>query len=78
MDPEVEQAWEEEIRRRIRNIDSGVTEMIPGDVVFKGDRGPAALMELRFDPAARAEYVAAVERYKAESAVRAREFTQAR
>jgi len=35
MDPEVERAWEEEIRRRIRDIDSGVTEMIPGDVVFK-------------------------------------------
>jgi putative addiction module component (TIGR02574 family) len=35
MDPEVERAWEEEIRRRIRDIDSGVTELIPGDVVFK-------------------------------------------
>jgi plasmid stabilization system protein ParE len=33
-------------------------------------------MELRFDPAARAEYVAAVERYKAESAVRGREFAE--
>ena len=35
MDPEVERAWEEEIRRRIRDIDSGVTELIPGEQVFK-------------------------------------------
>jgi putative addiction module component (TIGR02574 family) len=35
MDPEVERAWEEEIRRRIRDIDSGATEMIPGEQVFK-------------------------------------------
>jgi len=35
MDPEVERAWEEEIRRRIRDIDSGATELIPGEQVFK-------------------------------------------
>jgi putative addiction module component (TIGR02574 family) len=35
MEPEVEQAWDEEIRRRVRDIESGVTEMIPGDDVFR-------------------------------------------
>jgi hypothetical protein len=65
-DPDVGRAWDEEIRRRLRDINSGVTELISGDIVFKGDRGLAALMEFRFDPAALAEYVAAVERYKAE------------
>jgi putative addiction module component (TIGR02574 family) len=35
MDPEVERAWSEEIRRRIRDIDSGVTQLIPGDQVLK-------------------------------------------
>jgi len=33
-------------------------------------------MRLRFDPAARAEYVAAVERYKAESLDHGREFAE--
>ena len=33
-------------------------------------------MQLRFDPAARAEYVGAVARYKAESVDRAREFAE--
>ena len=35
MDPEVERAWEAEIRRRVRDIDSGVTQLIPGEEVFK-------------------------------------------
>ena len=35
MDPEVESAWEEEIRRRVRDIDNGITELIPGDEVFR-------------------------------------------
>ena len=34
-EPEVERAWDEEIRRRIRDIDSGVTELIPGEQVLK-------------------------------------------
>lgn len=35
MDPEVERAWDEEVRRRIRDIESGVTKMIPGEEVMK-------------------------------------------
>jgi putative addiction module component (TIGR02574 family) len=34
-DPDVERAWDEEIRRRIRDIDAGVTKLIPGDEVLK-------------------------------------------
>jgi putative addiction module component (TIGR02574 family) len=34
-DPEVERAWIDEIRRRIRDIDRGVTQMIPGDEVLR-------------------------------------------
>jgi putative addiction module component (TIGR02574 family) len=34
-DPNVERAWDDEIRRRIRDIDRGVTRLIPGDEVLK-------------------------------------------
>ncbi|MFL5538360.1 MAG: addiction module protein [Longimicrobiaceae bacterium] len=34
-DPEVERAWDEEIRRRIEGIKSGKTQTIPGEDVFK-------------------------------------------
>jgi putative addiction module component (TIGR02574 family) len=33
-EPEVEHAWDTEIRRRLRDIDAGVTQMIPGDEVL--------------------------------------------
>jgi putative addiction module component (TIGR02574 family) len=33
-EPEIEQAWNVEIRRRLRDIDAGVTQMIPGDEVL--------------------------------------------
>ena len=34
-DADVERAWDEEIRRRIRDIDAGVTKLIPGEEVLK-------------------------------------------
>jgi putative addiction module component (TIGR02574 family) len=34
-DPSIERAWDEEIRRRIRDIDQGTTRLIPGDEVLK-------------------------------------------
>jgi putative addiction module component (TIGR02574 family) len=34
VDPEVEAAWDEEIRRRIAEIDSGTARLIPADEVF--------------------------------------------
>jgi putative addiction module component (TIGR02574 family) len=34
-DSEIERAWNEEIRRRIEEIDSGKAEMIPAEEVFK-------------------------------------------
>ena len=34
-DPEVERAWDEEVRRRLRDIRSGVTKLIPGEQVLK-------------------------------------------
>jgi putative addiction module component (TIGR02574 family) len=34
-DPEVERAWDEEIRRRIEEIKSGKTQTVPGEDVFK-------------------------------------------
>jgi len=34
VDAEVEAAWEEEIRRRIAEIDSGTAKLIPADEVF--------------------------------------------
>lgn len=34
-DPEVEHAWNKEVRRRIRDIDSGKTKLIPGDEVLQ-------------------------------------------
>jgi putative addiction module component (TIGR02574 family) len=34
-DPEVERAWIDEIRRRTRDIDDGVTTLIPGDEVLR-------------------------------------------
>jgi putative addiction module component (TIGR02574 family) len=34
-DPNIERAWDEEIRRRIRDIDQGTTRLIPGDEVLK-------------------------------------------
>ncbi|HEX6749643.1 MAG TPA: addiction module protein [Longimicrobium sp.] len=35
VDPVVEAAWTEEIRRRIRDIDSGKTTLIPAEEVLK-------------------------------------------
>ena len=32
--PEVERAWEEEIRRRLAELDAGTAELIPADEVF--------------------------------------------
>jgi putative addiction module component (TIGR02574 family) len=34
VDPEVEAAWEEEIRRRVAEIDNGTATLIPADEVF--------------------------------------------
>ncbi|HZE61039.1 MAG TPA: addiction module protein [Burkholderiales bacterium] len=34
VDPEVEAAWDEEIRRRIEEIDSGKAKLIPAEEVF--------------------------------------------
>jgi len=34
VDPEVEAAWDEEIRRRIAEIDSGKAKLIPAEEVF--------------------------------------------
>ena len=34
VDPEVEAAWHEEIRRRIEEIDSGKAKLIPAEEVF--------------------------------------------
>lgn len=34
IDPEVELAWETEIERRVREIDSGEVELIDGEVVM--------------------------------------------
>ena len=33
-DPEVEAAWEDEIRRRIAEIDAGTAKLVPADEVF--------------------------------------------
>ena len=33
-DPEIEAAWDEEIRRRIAEIESGTAKLIPADEVF--------------------------------------------
>ena len=37
--PEVEKAWEEEIRRRIAEFDAGRIETTPAGTVFEGARG---------------------------------------
>lgn len=34
LDPEVEAAWDEEIRRRVAEIDSGAAKLLPADEVF--------------------------------------------
>jgi len=34
VDPQVEAAWDEEIRRRLAEIDSGKAKLIPADEVF--------------------------------------------
>ena len=34
VDPEIEAAWDEEIRRRIAEIDSGKAKLIPAEEVF--------------------------------------------
>jgi putative addiction module component (TIGR02574 family) len=34
VDPEVEAAWDEEIKRRIEEIDSGRAKLIPAEEVF--------------------------------------------
>jgi putative addiction module component (TIGR02574 family) len=34
MDPEVAAAWDEEIRRRIAEIENGTAKLIPADEVF--------------------------------------------
>lgn len=39
VDVDVEAAWEEEIRRRIAEIDSGTAKLIPADEVFAEVRG---------------------------------------
>lgn len=33
-DPEVEAAWDDELRRRIAEIDAGTAKLIPADEVF--------------------------------------------
>ncbi len=33
-DPEVDAAWEDEIRRRIAEIDAGTAKLVPADEVF--------------------------------------------
>ncbi len=32
IDPAIDQAWQEEVRRRLAEIDSGKAELIPGEV----------------------------------------------
>lgn len=34
VDPEVETAWDEEIRRRLVEVDSGTAKLIPAEEVF--------------------------------------------
>jgi putative addiction module component (TIGR02574 family) len=34
VDPEIEAAWDEEIRRRIAEIDGGTAKLIPAEEVF--------------------------------------------
>lgn len=34
VDPEVDAAWEEEIRKRIAEVESGTAKLIPADEVF--------------------------------------------
>jgi putative addiction module component (TIGR02574 family) len=34
IDPEVEAAWDEEIRRRLAEIDAGTAKLVPADEVF--------------------------------------------
>jgi putative addiction module component (TIGR02574 family) len=34
VDPEIEAAWDEEIRRRIAEIDSGKAKLVPAEEVF--------------------------------------------
>lgn len=34
VDPEVDVAWEEEIRKRIAEVESGTAKLIPADEVF--------------------------------------------
>ena len=34
VDPDVEAAWEEEIRRRVAEIESGTAKLVPADEVF--------------------------------------------
>ncbi len=34
VDPDVEAAWDEEIRRRIADVDSGKAKLIPAEEVF--------------------------------------------
>lgn len=33
-DPEVDAAWDEELRRRIAEVESGAVELVPADEVF--------------------------------------------
>jgi putative addiction module component (TIGR02574 family) len=35
MDPEIERAWDEEIRRRLADLDAGRAKTIPGEDVMK-------------------------------------------
>jgi putative addiction module component (TIGR02574 family) len=34
VDPEVDAAWEEEIRKRIAEVESGTAKLVPADEVF--------------------------------------------
>ena len=34
LDPEVDAAWDEELRRRITEVEAGVVKLVPADEVF--------------------------------------------
>jgi hypothetical protein len=54
--PETARAWEDEIRRRLKDIDAGKTQMVPGEDVLKeiddlssSDRRTAQLVSAKAD-----------------------------
>jgi putative addiction module component (TIGR02574 family) len=60
-DPNVDQAWLEEARRRDQELEDGHAQSIPADDVFKRLRGLTEEMTPRFHAAAERELAAAIE-----------------